>query len=92
MPRVTVELPGMLSGLTAVPRSVPVEADRLDGALRALVARHPVLEVHLFDETASLRPHVLCFHNETNTRWLDSMAVPLADGDTVTILQAVSGG
>ena len=48
--------------------------------------------MHLFDETASLRPHVLCFHNETNTRWLDSMAVPLADGDTVTILQAVSGG
>ena len=92
MPRVTVELPGMLSGLTGVPRSVPVEADLLDGALRALVALHPVLEVHLFDETEGLRPHVLCFHNETNTRWLDSMAVPLDDGDTITILQAVSGG
>ncbi len=32
------------------------------------------------------------FHNEDNTRWLDSLAVPVREGDTLTILQAVSGG
>jgi molybdopterin converting factor small subunit len=35
---------------------------------------------------------VLCFHNRTNTRWLQSLDVPVAEGDTLTILQAVSGG
>ncbi len=91
MPEVTVELPGLLEQMVNV-RTVRVEGDTLMGALRALVARHPALDVHLFDEGGSFREHVLCFHNDTNTRWLDSPDVPLRDGDTITILQAVSGG
>ena len=36
---------------------------------------------------------VLCFHNGANTRWLAPPAdVAVADGDTVTFMQAVSGG
>ena len=31
-------------------------------------------------------------HNSANTRWLDSIDVPVNEGDTITILQAVSGG
>ena len=48
--------------------------------------------MHLFDETGGFRQHVLCFHNETNLRWLESDEVPVADGDRLTVLQAVSGG
>ena len=61
-----------------------------DGAAAASAAEAAPATVDALTE--SLRQHVLCFHNETNTRWLDSMAVPLTDGDTITILQAVSGG
>ncbi|MHC4415995.1 MAG: MoaD/ThiS family protein [Planctomycetota bacterium] len=92
MARVTIELPSVLSPIIDGGRSVDVEADTVTGALRALIERHPALDVHLFDETGELRRHVLCFHNRTNTRWLESAEVPLADRDTITILQAVSGG
>jgi len=43
-------------------------------------------------EKGTFRQHVLCFHNQTNVRWLDELEVPLADGDTIAIHQAVSGG
>ena len=92
MPQVTVQLPSILGRIIDEPRAIPIEADSLGGALRALVDRHPALGVHLFDETGNLRQHVLCFHNQTNTRWLHSIEAPLTKGDTITILQAVSGG
>ncbi|MBT8486602.1 MAG: hypothetical protein HKO59_04165 [Phycisphaerales bacterium] len=92
MPRVDVELPSVLTGLLGVPRVVPVEASCLADALRELSELHPTIDVHLFDETGGFREHVLCFHNDTNTRWLDGTDVALADGDRITIMQAVSGG
>jgi len=96
--RVTVQLPTLLrrfavdAGDTGSEGSIAIEADSLAGALQKLVAAHPSLGVHLFDESGQLREHVLCFHNRTNTRWMDSLNVALADDDTITILQAVSGG
>ena len=92
MAHVTVELPSLLSGILDGETKVAIEARTLSEALHALTQRYPALDVHLFDETRGLRPHVLCFHNTTNSRWLDSLDVPLAEGDTITILQAVSGG
>ena len=74
------------------PRPIQTPAPTLRGALDALLRRHPALRVHLFDERGSFREHVLCFHNRTNTRWLESLDVPVAEGDTISIIQAVSGG
>ncbi len=92
MPSVTIELPSVLAPVVNGERSFTVDAETLPGALAALFQLQPGLKVHLFDETESFREHVLCFHNQTNTRWMDSIDVPLRDGDTITILQAVSGG
>lgn len=92
MAKVTIELPSLLTRLLEAPASIAVEATTLDGALRGAITMHPALEGHLFDETGAFRQHVLCFHNDTNTRWLPPGEVSLADGDRVTILQAVSGG
>lgn len=92
MSKVTVRLPSLLHPAAGGSARVTVEAGTIDGALAALVKRHPALGVHLFDESGDLREHVLCFHNDTNTRWLESRQAPVADGDTITILQAVSGG
>jgi hypothetical protein len=39
-----------------------------------------------------LRRHVLCFHNQENTRWFESLDRPVATGDVIMIIQAVSGG
>jgi adenylyltransferase/sulfurtransferase len=92
VPAVTIELPSVLSQLVAGEARVRVEADTLAGALRALVARHPSLGVHLFDESGGFRRHVLCFHNGTNTRWLEGGDPPVREGDTIRLMQAVSGG
>ena len=45
---VTVELPLVLRRFAQQAREVTVEAVDVDGALRALVQRHPALQPHLF--------------------------------------------
>jgi len=92
MVSVRIQMPLLLSGLGQVPTDLTVEADTLGGALRALVAAYPAVGVHLFDESGGLREHVLCLWNGANSRWFEDLEQPLAAGDTVTILQAVSGG
>ena len=92
MAHVEVQLPSVFEPILGDERTVRVEADTLAGALAALVREKPELGVHLFDESGGFREHVLCFHNGGNTRWLPSLDVPLAEGDTLTIMQAVSGG
>ena len=91
MPTVTVLLPTLLSPLVGGRAAIEVEAETVAGVLRGLVGAHPALGVHLFDEAGRLRQHVLCFHNDVNTRW-NSADVAVAAGDRVLILQAVSGG
>jgi molybdopterin converting factor small subunit len=92
MGKVTIELPSVLDPVVNGDRTLTVDAETLPAALAALTDRYPALKVHLYDETGGFRQHVLCFHNQTNIRWMDSINVPLHDGDTITILQAVSGG
>lgn len=89
MAAVTVALPGLLAGLIGGRRRVPVDADDLAQALAELCARHPELRVHVFADDGRMRPHVLCLHNGETERDLDRR---LADGDEVTVMQAVSGG
>lgn len=50
------------------------------------------LRTHLFDEQNRLRKHVLILYNDQNTRWPDTLEVPIRPGDRITIHQAVSGG
>jgi len=90
--RVRVEIPSVLAQVVEGRRSVEVEGATLSEAIAALVRLHPALGIHLFDESGRFRQHVLCFHNRTSTRWMEHLDVPVADGDTITILQAVSGG
>ncbi len=92
MAAVTVLLPSMLVDVVGCARELSIEAATLDGALARLTELHPALKTHLFDESGRFRQHVLCFHNDDNTRWRPDLSAPLVDGDTIRILQAVSGG
>jgi len=91
MPRVTIDLPSLLTTVTGED-TLTVEADTLREALDRAFDKAPALRGHLFDESGTFRPHVLCFLNDVNSRWLDNLDRPLGDGDCITILQAVSGG
>ncbi len=90
--RVTVQVPNLLLEFTQGAREVEVKAATLEGCVEDLLARYPLLEIHLFEDGRKLRGHVNLFHNDTNVRWLDDWNRPISAGDTLTILQAVSGG
>ncbi len=86
---VTITIPTMLAKLVNEGRKHQVEADTVDDAIEALLQEFPELRVHLFGEGRSLRPHVRCFHNDV---LVADRSSPTRDGDTITLLQAVSGG
>ncbi|MGH7162161.1 MAG: MoaD/ThiS family protein [Planctomycetota bacterium] len=92
MARVRVELPSMLAALLGGARTIAAEGTTLGEALGDAFAKHPSLRVHIVDESGALRRHVLCFHNEVNSRWSEGMDRPLGEGDRITFVQAVSGG
>ncbi len=92
MPRIPVHLPSLLTHCTQGRSRVEIEADTLNRCLEHLLDRYPLLRVHLFDESGAPRQHVLFFLNEENTRWLKQTDTPLKSGDSLTIVQSVSGG
>lgn len=92
MPRVNVVLPSLLASITGAPRFFELEGATFEQILEKLVATHPGVQVHLFGEDRRFRQHVLCYLNETESRRMPRFDVPVAAGDTVRILQAVSGG
>ncbi len=90
--RVPVHLPTLLRRAAGGSGKVWARGKTLRQALDDLTRRHPALQVHLYDETGGFRRHVLCYLNETDSRWLKSLDVPLQAADAITIIQAVSGG
>ena len=92
MATVTVALPSLLDPVTGGVRELSATGTNLREVFADLVQREPRLRPHLFNEAGELRRHVLCFHNGTNTRWLDGWDGRVEEGDTVLFMQAVSGG
>lgn len=92
MPTVTLELPSLLAQLVDSPRRLRLEGETVRDAVEALLQQHPALRVHFFDETGELRRFVLCFVNGENAAWYDGLDTRISAGDTLTVLQSVSGG
>ncbi len=92
MASVTVSLPSLLEPVTGGTRELTASGRTLREVFDDLLERKPGLRLHLFDESGELRRHVLCFHNGTNTRWMEDREEPIAEGDTILFMQAVSGG
>lgn len=92
MPALVVRIPGMLAEIGDGRREIPVEAATVRAAIEALLEVLPQLKVHLLDESGDLRRHVSCFHNGRIVTGKERWQAPTAEGDVVTVLQAVSGG
>lgn len=88
----TIEVPRVLQDCTDGRPSLDIEAGRLDEVRAAIREPWPVLATHVWAESGELRPHVLLLHNDRLTRGRDPREIPLADGDRLAIVQAVSGG
>ena len=92
MPTVTIRIPEVLRHHTAGARSVEVEAGAVREALEALFAVYPTLRESLTPPSGNVLEATNLFLNEQDVATLDGLASPMNDGDTLTILPAMSGG
>ena len=89
---VPVTIPSLLHAHTDGKSEVMATGATLAEAIEDLLTAYPLLRTNLFEENGAQREHVLIFYNDQSTKWLDSLDVPLKEGDTITVLQSVSGG
>jgi molybdopterin converting factor small subunit len=61
-------------------------------ALAVVAARLPALTDRVLTEQGDLRRHVNVFVGEESVRFTEGLATAVTDGDTITIVPAVSGG
>jgi sulfur-carrier protein len=88
----TIRIPTQLRTFTGGSGEVEVEATSVGDALKALDAAHPGLADRLFDESGQLRRFVNVFLADEDVRFLEGLATPVADGQTLSIVPAVAGG
>ncbi len=87
--RVTVLLPrALLTLFPGAASSVQLEAGCVGEAIAALDARWPGMRDRLCDSTPALRRHLNIFVRGERA----TLATPLAEGDEVIVMTAVSGG
>ena len=92
MPTVTIRIPQVLRHHTDGARSVEVEAVAVHEALEALFAVYPTLRESLTPPSGNVLEATNLFLNERDVATLDGLASSMTDGDTLTILPAMSGG
>ena len=59
---------------------------------KALDAAHPGLADRLFDDAGGLRRFVNVFLADEDVRFLEGLATPVTEGQTLSIVPAVAGG
>lgn len=88
---VFIRIPALWRSVVGEPQ-VEVEAQTIDAALRALVARCPGLKVQLFDAHGRLHPGLHLFVNQEAIRFHGGLSAALNDGDEIYIVPMISGG
>lgn len=89
---VRVSVPSALSAYIDGAGSVEVAADTVRAALDSLRDGYPRLYPNICDETGAVRRHLNIFLNNQLIRDRETLDMPLADGDELLVLAAVSGG
>ncbi len=89
---VTVRIPTQLRTLTGGAGEVAVEGASVGEVLKALDATHAGFADRLFDDGGNLRRFVNVFLADEDVRFLDGLATPVTDGQTLSIVPAVAGG
>lgn len=84
----TVILPSSLDGRTGGARTFVIEAATAGDALRRLEQQQPAIAGWVLDEQQHLREHIKIFVNADEA----DLATPLADGDELHVVRAISGG
>ncbi|BAL22804.1 MoaD/ThiS family protein [Azoarcus sp. KH32C] len=86
---VRVRIPGQLFSYTGGLSQLEVEGATLGAVLDDIDRRFPGLRFRVVDEHGAIRPHVRFFLNGNGAL---TLAQPIADGDELVIVGALSGG
>lgn len=86
---ITVLIPTPLRSYTQARSAVQAEGATVGALLADLDRRYPGMRFRMIDEQGGIRPHMRIFVNREQVYSLDT---PIAAGDEVQILQALSGG
>ncbi|MDR1612928.1 MAG: MoaD/ThiS family protein [Planctomycetota bacterium] len=89
---ITVQLPTALRMFADQQREAVVAGATAGEALADLVARHPALRQHLYNETGELRSFINVYIGEINIKKLRGLETPLLDGTSLTLVPAIAGG
>lgn len=91
--RIPAALREHVDGASTVEMQLDDEGETTVGAvLDAMAVLHPVLERRVRDERGRTRPHVNLFVGEDNVRSREGLATPIATGEDLSIIPAISGG
>ncbi|HEV7865810.1 MAG TPA: ubiquitin-like small modifier protein 1 [Acidimicrobiia bacterium] len=88
----TVRIPTALRTLTGGASEVSIEGSTVGELLKSLDAAHPGMAERLFDDAGALRRFVNVFVADEDIRFLDGLATPVTEGQTLSIIPAVAGG
>ena len=91
-PCITFHVFGSLRMYCAGTSELSISAPTVRAALEELERSQAELYRNICDETGAVRRHLNVFVNADNVRDLAGVDTPLAPGDVLTILPAVSGG
>lgn len=69
-----------------------VAAGSLRAVLQAALAAAPTLSHYVFDDQGHIRKHVAVFINQQMLSNRSQLDAPIASGDTVLVIQALTGG
>jgi molybdopterin synthase sulfur carrier subunit len=89
---IKVRIPTQLRTLTGGAGEVSVEGSTVGEVLKALDAAHEGFADRLFDDAGELRRFVNVFLADEDVRFLEGLATPVSDGQTLSIVPAVAGG
>ncbi|KJY31967.1 MULTISPECIES: MoaD/ThiS family protein [Streptomyces] len=88
---IEVRIPTILRTYTDGEKAVTGEGATLSELFADLETRHKGIEERIV-EGGQLRRFVNVYLNDEDVRFIEGIATPLKDGDSVTILPAVAGG
>jgi molybdopterin converting factor small subunit len=88
---IEVRIPTILRTYTSGEKVVTAEGESLEAVVQDLDSRYPGIGGRLIED-GGLRRFVNVYLNDEDVRFLDGLATPVADADSITILPAVAGG
>jgi molybdopterin synthase sulfur carrier subunit len=92
MMSITMHVPPPLRVYCGGASQLSLAAGSVRTALEELERTHPALYTNVCDETGAVRRHLGVFVNRSHVRDREGLETPLAPGDDLIILPAVSGG